>query len=116
MRANQIADDHTLVETLRLAVPLHIMDVAGLTPAQRQAVANRCAATVGGRGDTLLFKGRTAAGRRSTGEAFNSLARGLACLAYLPGGVAIAGLHWCVPLHPGGAEGVEECIGGVQPE
>ncbi len=36
----------------------------------------------------------------SAGEVFNHLARGLAVLAFQPGGVTFAGLHWCVYQHP----------------
>jgi hypothetical protein len=40
-------------------------------------------------------------GGKHCAEAFNALARGLAALAYQPGGVKYAGLHWCVEEHPG---------------
>lgn len=113
---DSLSDDITLVETLRLAVPLHIMELRTVSDIQRAFIANNAAGVVGEKGDALQFKGKSAAGRRSTGEAFNSLARGLACLAYAPGGVEFAGVHWCVWDHPGGATGVTGCMGGEHTE
>lgn len=91
-----ITEVGVLVETLRLAVPFWIVELRRFTPEQRMARANRCATVVGSKGDALQFKGKTASGRRNTIDAFNSLAEGLACAAYLPGGITFAGLHWCV--------------------
>lgn len=91
-----LQDDVTLVETLRFVVPLWIHELRNCTPDQRLARAQRCARVVGSRGDALQFKGSSASGRRATADAFNHLAEGLACAAYLPGGVVFAGLHWCV--------------------
>jgi hypothetical protein len=49
------------------------------------------------KGDVLQYGGR----RGEAANVFNHLARGLAALAYQPGGVAFAGIHWCTA-HPGG--------------
>lgn len=89
--------DTPLTETLRLAVPLHIADIACLTVEQRMAIAGRCAGVVGEMGDLLMFASKTEKGRRRTAEAFTALARGLACAAYQPGGATFAGMHWEVP-------------------
>jgi hypothetical protein len=81
-----------LVETLRLAVPLHIQELrdSDLTPGQLAAIAHAAAGPVGSQGDALQFGGKGCA------EAFNALARGLAAAALTAwGGVDFAGLHWC---------------------
>jgi hypothetical protein len=92
MAANPADDMRTMVllETLRLAVPLHIDDMRHLDPQHLTRVAQSAAATVGSRGDDLQFGGRHCA------EAFNALARGLAAAALVAwGGVTFNGLHWC---------------------
>lgn len=86
--------DTTLVESLRFAVPLWIDKLRNCTMDQLLARASRCAGVVGTRGDALQFKGSSASGRRASAEAFNHLAEGLACAAYLPGGISFAGMHW----------------------
>jgi hypothetical protein len=91
-----VSGDVVLVESLRFAVPLWIEELRDCTPDQRMARASRCATVVGEKGDALQFKGQSAAARRSTAEAFNRLAEGLAIAAYMPGGVVFAGHHWCV--------------------
>ncbi|MGW4075950.1 hypothetical protein ACWELB_20975 [Streptomyces asiaticus] len=79
-----------LLETLRLAVPMHMDDLRGSTPEQRCAIASRCATVIGSHGDALQFGGKHCA------EAFNALARGLAAAALTaPGGVDALGGHWC---------------------
>ena len=113
--------DITLVETLRLAVPLHIADMRHLTPQQRMTIATRCAQEMSTRGDLLMFAdpkrqakkqrtgGRLSSRERETRDTFSALARGLACLAYQPGGATFAGLHWCAQ-NPGGvAAGECDC-------
>ena len=83
-----------LASTLQLAVPLHIHELAGLDAEQLRAAADGCADLVAEHGDDLQFGGHRCA------AAFNALARGLAALAYCPGGVTFADLHWCVQPHP----------------
>lgn len=80
-----------LMETLALAVPLRIWELAARTPAQRANIAHRCAQHVAAHGDALQFGGKKGA----AAAAFNALAQGLACAAYQPGGVTFAGRHWC---------------------
>lgn len=81
-----------LAETLALAVPLWIWDLRGLTDDQRAARARRCSAMVAERGDVLMFGSKS---RGKAAEVFNALAEGIACAAYLPGGIDFAGRHWC---------------------
>lgn len=83
----------TLVETLELAVPLWIWELAGRTDEQRVAIARRCAAVVAERGDILMFGSKTSGFK--TAQAFNALAEGIAASAFLSGGINFAGRHWC---------------------
>lgn len=79
-----------LLETLRLAVPLHITELAERPVEQLLAMAARDAETVGTHGDDLQYGGKHCA------PAFNALARGLAIAALTAwGGVTWHGLHWC---------------------
>lgn len=85
-----MADDGVLVETLRLAVPMHMDELRGLPHDVLVGIARQSAVTVGSHGDALQFGGRHCA------EAFNALARGLAVAALTAwGGVTFRGLHWC---------------------
>ena len=91
-----IADDPrciTLVATLELAVPLWIWELRVYTDKQRAARGNRCAGIVAEQGDILQFGSKQ---KGKVAGAFNALAEGLACAAYVPGGVTFAGRHWCV--------------------
>lgn len=79
-----------LLETLRLAVPMHMMELRLLDPGHRAEIASRCATVLGSHGDALQFGGKHCR------EAFNALARGLAAAALTaPGGVDALGGHWC---------------------
>ncbi|MFF4188452.1 hypothetical protein ACFYZ9_35165 [Streptomyces sp. NPDC001691] len=82
-----------LVETLRLAVPLHIAELRGHPTDVLIAIAGRSASVVGSKGDVLQFHSPK---RGTAAEAFNALARGLAAAAIVThGGVTFAGSHWC---------------------
>lgn len=94
-----LADDISLVESLRAAVPLALLWLS-LQPAREQhniaqIWANDAARRVGEAGDLLQFtNGRGRSGRVT--NVFNHLARGLAAAVVLnPAGVDFAGLHWC---------------------
>ena len=108
----------TLTTTLQLAVPLWMGELAAMTEAQRDRTitvwAADAAEVIASNGDTLMFRSKptklTAAqlganSRRkpgdevSTAATFNHLARGLAALAYCPGGVAFGDTHWCSVEH-----------------
>lgn len=79
-----------LLETLRLAVPMHMDELQGFTPERRCEIASRCATVLGSHGDALQFGGKHCR------EAFNALARGLAAAALTAaGGVDALGGHWC---------------------
>jgi hypothetical protein len=74
--------------SLSSAVPLWISDVRDWEPERRVAAARECADVIAAHGDDLQFGGRHAA------DAFNALARGLACCAYQPGGITFLGDHY----------------------
>lgn len=79
-----------LRETLRLAVPMHVVEMQHLEPHHLTAIASNSATVVGSHGDALQFGGKHCA------KAFNALARGLAAAALTAqGGVDFIGLHWC---------------------
>jgi len=107
--AESLADDITLTETLRFAVPFHIHDLRKWDVRVRQGLAREAAVNLGSYGDALLFTSKHS--RKLAALAFNSLARGLATLAYEPGGVTFAGLHWCVDPHH---HGTEDLAGAMQ--
>lgn len=122
-----LADDSTLVETLRFAVPLWIGEILRRPRADRDRILHEWpqgehvlvkaadrenglpaeytseAQWIASRGDLLQFAkpqgARTAKDRATTARTFNYLARGLACAAFMDGGITVAGLHWCMAAH-----------------
>jgi|GEM_PF-2057796 len=86
-----LADNDVLLISLEAAVPLHIMELASVSGEERLRIGRAAVEPITNRGDALLFGGKKGA----AAEVFNALARGLAALAYQPGGVTFAGRHWC---------------------
>lgn len=85
---------HPLVPALTAAVQLEIAALwtvdDELRATQIAHHTGRASATLlGEKGDVLLYGGK------GCGEAFTALARGLACLAFAPGGVNAFGVHFC---------------------
>jgi hypothetical protein len=85
--------DNNLSIALSAAVPLHILELQakGGPDADDFTKATAMSAVLGERGDVLLF------GSKKKGEAaeiFNGLARALAVLSFVPGGVRLFGNHW----------------------
>jgi hypothetical protein len=79
-----------LLETLSLAVPMHMIELQRCSPEALAALATDAATFIGSHGDALQFGGKKCA------PAFNQLARGLAAAALIAwGGVTFQGLHWC---------------------
>lgn len=79
-----------LLETLKLAVPMHMAELRHCSPDALTAIASEAATVVGSHGDALQFGGQHCA------EAFNALARGMAAAALVAwGGITWQGLHWC---------------------
>ncbi len=86
------ANDHLLLATLDVAVPLRIADLTYWSEAGRLTHAAGCADIIAAQGDALQYGGK---GCR---EAFAAMVRALAVMAYQPGGVTFAGRHWCAGL------------------
>jgi len=85
---NEPPNSELMKLTLQAAVPLWIEKVRHYSDAQRTERAGLCAQVIAEKGDVLQYGGKGA------GKAFNALAEGLACLAFAPGGVKFAGMHW----------------------
>jgi len=88
-----VVRDH-LALALAAAVPLEIARLRSLPEEERAReikahTGQAVAVLLAEHGDDLLFGGRHCA------DAFAALATGLACLAFTPGGVRFAGLHFC---------------------
>lgn len=84
-------DNTVLLTTLQLAVPMWIeqlRNVGGQIPYDER---DRIIEQINSKGDDLQYGGK----RGSAAQAFNAMAKGLAALAYAPGGVTFAGQHWC---------------------
>jgi hypothetical protein len=108
--------DPLLAISLSCAVPLWIEKVRGWDKREREAKANAAGHTVayGAGAADVATAGRERRGKRGTkkkgkakgtsakpregaAEVFNSIACGLAILAYCPGGVTWGGNHWEAP-------------------
>ena len=86
--------NHPLTLSLALAVPLEMARMRGVDDELRAQIiaahTGLAAATLLGEyGDQLQYGGPRCA------EAFAGVARGLACLAWAPGGVTFDGMHFC---------------------
>ena len=108
---------------LQVAIPLRMAELHAMSPTERRRIIRMWAAdaadVVAVRGDQLMYRTKPTKGEGGTADTFNHLARGLAALAYCPGGVLFTGRHWCVE-HPGGlaATSVAElaCTRGDDPD
>lgn len=85
------ARDQHLLDALDAAVQLHILLTRDWPEHRRIDEAKRAAQVIAEKGDVIQYGGRPG----ETAHAFNALAKGLAAAAYAPGGVTIAGHHWC---------------------
>lgn len=77
--------------TLMAAVPLWIAEFRKLTEDERIAIAKTCSQVIAEKGDVLQFGGGK---KGEAANAFNALAKGLAVMAFVPGGVTAFGLHF----------------------
>jgi hypothetical protein len=93
-----------MLMSLQLAVPLWIAELLDLDDEDRafkiEAWRRDALMPIAERGDLLMYgAGQSRSERGQTGQTFNHLARGLAALAFHPGGVRFAGRHWCAIEH-----------------
>lgn len=77
--------------TLLAAVPLWIEDLKRLPFSDVCKLAQDCAQMIAEKGDVLMFGSKT---KGEQAAAFNSVAKGIAALSFVPGGVKIFGSHW----------------------
>lgn len=80
-----------LLITLEAAVPLWIEKVRGWSEARRTIEAAGAAELICSKGDVLQFGGGKPG---EAANAFNALAKSLALLSFVSGGVKFAGLRW----------------------
>lgn len=90
-------DDSLRTEILRASleasVPIAIHDLRYHSWEELQRLATESSTAIASHGDDLQFGGKKCA------STFAALARGLAALAYVPGGATFLGIHWCA-VHP----------------
>lgn len=85
------ANHDVLLTTLQLAVPMWIEQLRAVGGQLPYDERDRIIEQINSKGDDLQFGGK----RGSAAQAFNAMAKGLAALAYAPGGVTFCGIHWC---------------------
>jgi hypothetical protein len=88
---SEVTAGHLLRSSLELAVPMYISELRDMDPEQRLKLGREAADYIAHHGDDLLYRG----GRKGdSAKAFNATARGIAALAFAPGGVTVFGLHF----------------------
>lgn len=85
-----------LLNTLSIAVPLWIEEFKKLPWEEVSRLTMGCAQIVAEKGDILMFGSKTPG---ATAEAFNAMAKGIAVLSFVPGGITFFDTHWESP-HP----------------
>jgi len=80
-----------LQTALGAAVPLHVFELKRIPYDQVVSMAKDAGQVVAEKGDIIQFRSKK---KGETAAAFNALARGVACLAFCPGGVQVFGLHF----------------------
>jgi len=83
--------DGLLATALAAAVPLHAMELAHLPFEDILRIAQESAQIIAEKGDIILYRSKRAG---ESAVAFNALARGIAALSFVPGGVTAFGQHW----------------------
>lgn len=74
---------------LPAVVPLWIHELKNLPWSEITQIAAEASQYIATHGDTLMYKTKG-----TTGKAFTQLAKGIAALSFVPGGVKIFGLHF----------------------
>jgi hypothetical protein len=91
--------DALLKMSLSMAVPLWIQEFKQKSWAEIQEIATEGSQFLGEHGDALMYKQKG-----TTAKAFNYLAKGIAALAFAPGGVNTFGMHF-EAVHPESIKG-----------
>ncbi len=99
MRLEESRKDLDPVTTVFLAttVPLYIEEMRGWSADKRMHTAHELGSEViaHGQGAAAIADPDARGGKRGeVARVFNAIARGLACLAFCPGGIVFAGHHW----------------------
>lgn len=97
----ELRDAELLSTCLECAVPIAIMELQRLPWPEVERLAREYGAVIAERGDVIQFRSK------GTAEAFAALARGVACLAFGPGGITFMGSHY-EAAHPSRARPPEE--------
>lgn len=82
--------DPLLRGMLELAVPMWMDRMRPLGTAERELMRTSALDVVAHRADTFMYPGK----KGQAAEGFNAIAKGLALLAFCPGGVTFLGLHF----------------------
>jgi hypothetical protein len=85
-----------LGDALAALVPLAIAELEGSTFEQRRTYLAGAADIIASRADQMMFHDPRKARAGSSPGVLPALVRGVAVLAYQPGGVTVFGLHFCV--------------------
>lgn len=88
-----MSNDALLIATLEVAVPMWIDKFKREKVPLEKIVedAHELAQVIAEKGDVIQFKSKK---RSETGTAFNALAKAIAAMSFMPGGVKVFGLHF----------------------
>jgi len=76
---------------LSAAVPLWILDFKTKSWDEIKKIAEDASQVIAEHGDNILFKAKK---KGESARAFNALAKGIAALSFVPGGVTLFGMHF----------------------
>lgn len=82
--------DELLKIHLMTAVPLYIEQFRNLPWQEIDRIAKESSQIIAEKGDLIMFKGK----KGESAKAVNALAKGIAALSFVPGGVKVFGLHF----------------------
>lgn len=82
-----------------MLVPLYIAELQGSTFEERKSMAPSIVDLVAHKADEMMYAPRKALKRKSS--VLSAIAKGIAIMAYQPGGVTLLGIHACVYSHLG---------------
>lgn len=86
-----MTSNELLIAALEVSVPLRIEELSESSFETRKAMATEAVKVIAEHGDDILYRSKKKGG---SARAFNALTNALAVLAYQPGGVKFAGLHF----------------------